>query len=108
MAKWFTIVLTLMAFSLLSASRAEAQNSNPSGSLPSAWPQVSDVEAQPLIASVKRLVTALALAGSPLNEATLQQLEQAYAAGDADRSNVFSKCSIRSAWLLSRSIPRAA
>ena len=84
MAKWFTIVLTLMAFSLLSASRAGAQNSNPSGSLPSAWPQVSDVEAQPLIASAKRLVTALALAGSPLNEATLQQLEQAYAAGDAE------------------------
>ena len=84
MAKWFTIVLTLMAFGLLSASRAEAQNSNPSGSLPSAWPQVSDVEAQPLIASAKRLVTALALAGSPLNEATLQQLEQAYAAGDAE------------------------
>ncbi len=48
------------------------------------WPQVTEVEAQPLIASIKRLTSALEIAGSPLEPATLQKLSEAYSAGDAE------------------------
>lgn len=63
---------------------AQTASAKPPGAYPASWPQVTEVEAQPLIASIKRLSTALQLAGSPLDASIQPRLEQAYAANDAD------------------------
>ncbi len=42
--------------------------------LPSTWPQVFDVDAQPLVAATRRVVTAMELAGSPLTPSTVKEL----------------------------------
>lgn len=78
------LVVSHLVFGLLSLPSASAQSTKPPSALPTSWSQVVDVAAQPLIASVKRLSTALELAGSPLDKATQEKLEQAYAASDAD------------------------
>ena len=76
--------VSLLCFGALALPSASAQNTNAPNALPASWPQVVDVAAQPLIASVKRLSTALELAGSPLDKAMQEKLEQAYAASDTD------------------------
>ncbi len=60
-------------------------------SFPAGWPQVSDVDAQPLVASIKRLTSALELAGSPLDAATIRSLEQAYAASNAEAAKLIQQ-----------------
>ncbi|MCC6510110.1 MAG: CehA/McbA family metallohydrolase [Pirellulaceae bacterium] len=52
--------------------------------LPAGWPQVTGVEAQPLVASVKRLISAMNLAGSPLDAALTEELEKGMASPDAE------------------------
>ena len=48
-----------------------------------ALPRVTDVELQPLVAQVKRVVQALDLLGSPLTKSELDALERAYSAKDS-------------------------
>jgi hypothetical protein len=43
-----------------------------------AWPQVTDVDAQPLVAQVRRVVDALEMIGQPLPEETRKRLDAAY------------------------------
>ncbi len=80
----FGILCVYFLFSdhLFSVDSAQAQDARTA--LPANWPQVTDVEAQPLIASVKRLSTALELAQVLGRWPTQAKLEQAYAASDAD------------------------
>lgn len=46
------------------------------------WPDVFDVDRQPLVASIQRLVTAMDAAGRPLSNAQQQQLEKLLAGSD--------------------------
>lgn len=50
-----------------------------------AWPNVYGVDAQPLAASVRRLITALELSGSPLEPAIRTELEQQLRDADPQR-----------------------
>lgn len=61
-------VLSCMATCCLGQTAAK-------GLLPEGWPQVVNVEAQPLAASVRRVLSAMDMAGSPLDAELAKQLE---------------------------------
>ncbi len=64
--------LRIAAFTFLLATTAT------SSGFAQAWPQVADVDAQPLVAQVRRLVDALDMIGQPLSEDARKRLESAF------------------------------
>lgn len=74
----------IIVLSHLSSEPVQAQGENSSVVYPAGWPQVSELDAQPFIASIKRLSSALQLAGSPLDAAIQKRLEEACAAADGE------------------------
>lgn len=71
---WIAAALLALVSSQAIAAEPQVQ--------PAGWPMVYQVEAQPVAASIRRLVTALKLAGSPLDPQLTMELEKVLGSND--------------------------
>ena len=75
----------LASVGILLLSAASSHAADPPAQ-PAGWPQIFNAEAQPLVASVRRVVSAMALAGSPLEQQAAAELDKALADNDPQQS----------------------